>query len=125
VEGNEMPIVKTLLDPMGIGRVPQDRRTITGRNQRSWAYQDTNEVYFLGTFPAIIIPPHSSDRFYVVEANDKGRPDIVAYKLYGDPALYWVILWLNDILDPFETIYPGMLLRVPQQSRLAEFGVKG
>lgn len=119
-----MPIVKTLLDPMGIGRVPQDKRAITGRNHRSWAYQDTEGVYFLGTFPAVKIPPDTTDSFYVVEANDNGRPDIVAYKMYGNPALYWVILWINDILDPFETIYPGMLLRIPQSRRLAEYGVK-
>lgn len=120
-----MPIVKTLLDPLSIARVPQENQSITGRNRRSWAYQDDDEIYFLGTFPPTKIPPDASDKFYIVEANDNGRPDIIAYKMYGDPALYWIILWINDILDPFETIYPGMLLRIPQQRRLAEYGVKG
>jgi len=119
-----MPIVNTLLEPMSIGQAPQQNQSITGRNQRSWVYQDDNEVYFLGTFPPIEIPPHVSDRFYSVEATDGGRPDLVAYKMYGTPALYWVILFINGILDPFETIYPGMMLRIPSQRRLAEFGVK-
>jgi hypothetical protein len=119
-----MPIVKTLFDSLSIAQVPQQSQSVTGRNRRTWAYQDDNEVYFLGTFPPLDVPPHVTDRFYNVEANDAGRPDLVAYKMYGDPALYWVILFINGILDPFETLYPGMMLRIPTQRRLAEFGVK-
>ena len=119
-----MSINKTLLTPLGAGQVPQAISTITGRNKRSWSYQDNNEVYFLGTFPPINVPPDASDKFYFVEANDKGRPDIIAYKMYGNPALYWVVLWINGILDPLEGIYPGMMLRLPQQQRLVSFGVK-
>lgn len=37
--------------------------------------------------------------FYNVSGGD--RPDLVAYKLYGNPNLYWLILYLNNITDPF------------------------
>ena len=36
---------------------------------------------------------------YNIQNNEK--PEDVAYKLYGDPALYWVILYINDIIDPY------------------------
>lgn len=28
-------------------------------------------------------------------------PDMIAYKFYKDPQLYWIILVFNDIIDPF------------------------
>jgi hypothetical protein len=120
-----MALVKTLLDPITRGdEMPQGINFISGRNRRSRVYQDPEQRYLLGTFPSIAIPPHSTDKFYVVEANDKGRPDIIAYKMYGDPAYYWIILWINGILDPLEAIYPGMLLRIPLSRRLASHGVQ-
>lgn len=36
---------------------------------------------------------------YTIKSND--RPEMVSYKLYGDPNLYWVLLLVNDITDPF------------------------
>jgi hypothetical protein len=36
--------------------------------------------------------------FYDIQDGD--TPEILAYKLYGDAGLHWVILHTNDILDP-------------------------
>lgn len=36
---------------------------------------------------------------YRIESND--RPEMVSYKLYQDPNLYWVLFIVNDITDPF------------------------
>ena len=36
---------------------------------------------------------------YKIESND--RPEMVSYKLYQDPNLYWVLFLVNDITDPF------------------------
>ena len=119
-----MPINKTLLTPLSQGQIPHRRRNIPGRYQKSWAYQDDEGRYFLGTFPAIKIPPHSSDSLYILEPGDIARPDIVSYKFYKTPAYYWVILWVNGINDPFEEMSPGRTIRVPSLRRLAEYGVK-
>lgn len=116
--------VKTLLTPLTRGQVPQGLAHVPKRYSNAWSYQDDKERYFLGTFAPITIPPHSSDRLYILEAGDVARPDLIAYKHYGHPSFYWVVLWLNDITDPFEEMYPGMLLRIPTRRRLAEFGVK-
>lgn len=32
---------------------------------------------------------------------DGQRPEDIAHKLYGDPTLYWIILYLNDIVNPY------------------------
>lgn len=32
--------------------------------------------------------------------NGNKRPEQVAYELYGDPNLYWVLLLVNEIIDP-------------------------
>jgi len=36
---------------------------------------------------------------YIVESED--TPEIVAHRFYGDAELHWVILLMNDIIDPF------------------------
>jgi hypothetical protein len=32
---------------------------------------------------------------------DGQTPEIIAEKYYGDPEAHWVVLWANDIIDPF------------------------
>ena len=29
------------------------------------------------------------------------RPEDIAYAYYGDPNLYWIVLWMNDVVDPY------------------------
>jgi len=89
----------------------------------SYTYQDEQKRYFMGTFTPPIIPSDSTDKFYVLEAGDVGRADLISYKMYKTPGLYWVILYMNNIIDPFEDMYPGMLLRIPTLLRLATFGI--
>lgn len=119
-----MPKVKTLLDPLDKGQIPRQFRHIPGRHTKSYAYQDEKSRYFLATFAPQEIPPHKTDRLHYLEAGDVARPDLLAYRFYGDPAYYWIILWVNEIMDPFEQMYPGLLLRIPTQQRLAQFGVR-
>ena len=118
-----MPI-GTLLNPLRRGELPQSSRTISQRFKRTWAFKDSEKGrYFIGTFAPVNIPEHFSDKIYIVEAGDTYRPDIISYKFYRNPNLYWIILWLNGISDPFSELYPGMALRIPTLQRLAEYGV--
>lgn len=119
-----MPITKTLLTPLTHGQIPQAQRHTPGRYSKSWAYQDADSRYFLGTFVPVALPPHSTDTLYVLEAGHVARPDLISYMFYKTPAYYWVILWLNNISDPFEQMFAGMTLRIPTMRRLAQYGVK-
>lgn len=39
--------------------------------------------------------------FQYVEINTGQRPEDIAYAFYNDPELFWIILILNDIVDPY------------------------
>jgi len=114
----------SLLEPLSKGRLPQHLTTLPRKYRKSWAYQEPKTgQYFIGTFAPLNIAPHPSDTLHNVEGGEIGRPDIISYRHYKTPDLYWVILWINNILDPFETLYPGMVLRIPTLQRLMELGV--
>lgn len=115
---------KTLLTPLERG-TPRHGRDMPKRNATSYRYQDEAGRYFLGAYPAPAITPHSTDVIYILEAGDVARPDMISYKFYQTPTLYWVILWVNNILDPFEGMYPGMMLRIPSKMRLIDFNIQG
>jgi len=120
-----MPVVKTLLTPLRKGQIPQRHLNIPARYRKAYAYQDENSRYFLGSFPTEVLPKDSSDQYYTLEAGDVGRPDLISYKFYGTPSFYWIILWINNIADPFEGMYPGMLLRIPTALRLSQYDIPG
>ena len=40
-------------------------------------------------------------QFYTYTLTDGERPEHVAYKLYDDTNLHWIILLMNDIKDPY------------------------
>jgi hypothetical protein len=39
--------------------------------------------------------------YFEINVQDGDRPDVVASKIYDDPELDWVILMINNIVDPF------------------------
>ena len=40
--------------------------------------------------------------FYIRYAySDTDRPEIISYKIYDDPALHWLVMQMNDVVDPF------------------------
>lgn len=113
----------TLFQPLTKGEIPQSFTSTPQRFKKTWAYQDDDNRYFLGTFTPTNIPADRTDSVYIIEAGDLLRPDLIAYKLYKNPRLFWILLWLNGVNDPFEQLYAGMALRVPTLRRLGEYGV--
>ena len=39
--------------------------------------------------------------FQTIEINDRQRPEDIARDYYGDTNLYWIVLFINDIIDPY------------------------
>lgn len=60
------------------------------------------------------------DQFYVVPPGEEHRPDMIAYTVYGDPLLWWVILKANNVKDPFN-IPANAVLRIPALKSLTGF----
>ena len=52
-------------------------------------------------------------RVAIVPAGMDGRPDLLAYKLYGSSNYWWVLCVANSIIDPFEQLTAGKQIRVP------------
>jgi hypothetical protein len=59
------------------------------------------------------IKPSSSDLFTKVQSGEEGRLDLVAARVYKMQQLWWVIAFINDIIDPFEEVTVGKILRYP------------
>lgn len=59
-----------------------------------------------------------NDMYHTVDANEVSRLDLIAYKYYGNPLLWWVIAQANDIYDPL--VYPksGDIIRIPALSKM-------
>lgn len=60
------------------------------------------------------------DVFVEITQDLEKRPDLVAFKAYEDPNLWWVIFELNEIRDPFFDLVAGQLIRLPALDRLLE-----
>jgi len=50
-----------------------------------------------------------------------GRLDLLSYKVYGTPYLWWVIALANDIMDPFDQTAVGNLLMIPDIADVYDF----
>ena len=118
------PAYKGLLKPYSQGQLPHKYSDITTRYSKSWGYFDpVKKTYFVGTFYPSVITPDPSDIFHTISAGEESRPDVISYMYYQTPELYWVILWVNGINDPFEQLNPGAILRIPLRTRLMSLGV--
>jgi len=55
---------------------------------------------------------------HVISQAFEGRPDLIAHKVYGSVALWWVICQFNGVVNPFTDLYVGKLVKVPDYSQL-------
>jgi hypothetical protein len=69
-----------------------------------------------------IIPVSTSeDMEHIVSAAEHNRPDIIAYNMYGDARLAWVILAANGLNDMFE-LETNMQIIIPSATSLYQTG---
>lgn len=62
----------------------------------------------------------SDDIIYEIPFIYNFRPDRIAQKFYGNPKLYWVLVYANDISNSPEGFYHGRKIRVPRVERITE-----
>ena len=75
---------------------------------------DTSEYYF-NIFKNYTMPDilKNSERLYdtyVVDNDDWW--DNIASHWYDTTMLWWLVCFTNDIVNPFEDIYPGMIIKI-------------
>lgn len=65
-------------------------------------------------------PKSHTDIPYVISKEHAGRPDILAYDVYGRANLMWVILQYNNIIDITTEFVEGSEILIPTTQRLSE-----
>ena len=91
-------------------------RTVSRYKKYMRIYDSDNNNY-VETPDPILIKPSSGDRFHRVGVGEDCRLDIISFRYYGTPLLYWAIAEVNDITNPLK-IEPGTVLRIPSQETL-------
>ena len=108
-----------LLTELSKNSYPKDRASLPSRyGFTPIFFDDDTESYLIGTWEAKSLSPDPTDQLYILEEDEVGRPDLVSYRFYKTPRLYWFVLHINDIIDPYEEMYAGMVLRIPALQRV-------
>jgi len=88
---------------------------------RTSPYANTDTYgFFLDVANIPQIPLDPSDVQYQIDAIYKGRPDLLAFDLYGDSTLWWVFAIRNPnvLQDPVYDFQPGVIIYVPKKQNL-------
>lgn len=75
---------------------------------------------YLGVLKIRPVSAEKDDILYTIGSQYAYRPDLLAYDLYGDAALWWVFIQRNlDVLqDPVFDFSPGTKIYLPKASGL-------
>jgi hypothetical protein len=73
---------------------------------------------FLVLRSALNLPPDSGDVTVSVTQELVSRPDLIAFKAYGNIDLWWVIYEYNNIKDPLFELKIGQIIKIPDIKRV-------
>ena len=59
--------------------------------------------------------------YYRISQSDILRPDLISYRIYGSVTYFWIILFVNNIQNPFTGLVIGNLLTIPDMTDIFEF----
>lgn len=92
------------------------------RYQNYYRLTDTNGDSYLESPEQLYIQQSANDQFYAVEKGYENRIDLISYKFYGTPLLWWAIAVMNNITNPLD-VKAGIILRIPDLLSINESGV--
>lgn len=98
-----------------------DSKNLNSRYNKRKVLVQEDGTEFLESFDKPNIKSSGRDKFHLVLAGEKNRLDIISYKYYGTPLLYWVIAEVNNISNP-TMVEPGTVLRIPSTSEIYKNG---
>lgn len=63
------------------------------------------------------------EAYYTINDSDIARPDRIATKVWDGSGImmWWIILIANNILDPFNDLQAGMVLKIPSEQSCRDF----
>jgi len=105
-------------DPQGILSIQRVRLPRTSRYRTTLVYPDLGPSFGRFDHRPLDLPSHESDDYHRVILGEQFRLDLVAWKRYGTPRLWWVLALINEIRNPFVAPAVNTLLRVPTIERV-------
>lgn len=70
---------------------------------------------------ALVAAPGQSDVIqHDVLPDEEYRPDLLAYRVYGNPVMRWVVSLVADVEDEAEPLPLGVTLRLPTAAWVRE-----
>lgn len=78
-----------------------------------------NNTYYLNIFRSYILSTsqlNNSSFYDLYEVDNSEWLDSISFKVYGTPNLWWVIAIVNNVVNPFEDVYGGKVLRILKNS---------
>lgn len=73
----------------------------------------------LGWWERTVYEPAVDDITYTISGGESGRADLIAYRLYQQANLAWLVLQFNNIVDPATELQTGTIIQLPTPSRVA------
>lgn len=91
-------------------------------NSSPWSTTPQNSLY-LELLEIRPIPAENDDFRYVIENHYKHRPDLLAYDVYNNSKLWWVVVQrnLSVLKDPIYDFIPGKIIYLPKRSNLEKY----
>lgn len=79
---------------------------------------DGKETYGPWVRPSFLVtrPPEESIRVFKVTNALEGRPDSISNIVYGTPALFWVLIAFNKVIDPLNWPKAGDVIEYPSDT---------
>ena len=83
-------------------------------------YETAETENYLDVLTIRPVSAEPDDFLYTIESQYMYRPDLLAFDLYGEAALWWVFMQRNmDVLeDPIFDFVPGKKIYIPKGSSL-------
>jgi len=60
----------------------------------------------------------SDDKSYRIPLKYEYRPDLIALEFYGDPRLFWVIVYANGFNNSPQDFNTGRVIKIPRYERI-------
>lgn len=62
--------------------------------------------------------------FHTIREEDVKRPELLSYKLYGNQAYWWILMYINEIHDVWNDMIVGTVIQVPHVKDIQEWYLK-
>ena len=75
-------------------------------------YTDENNMYYYNLLECVLIPELPVNYFNTYTITPKDSWPMISYKVHGTTALWWLVMQLNNIINPTLPLQTGQILRV-------------